>query len=68
MRGFQTGPALPRKGCLLLLIFLLPFILHGLSLMFPAAEIFQHYDELDKERQLEMEELQTPKQSKKTPR
>ena len=54
MRGFQTGPATPRKGCLVILFFLLPFIILAISRMFPAGEVFHHYDELDKERQQEL--------------
>jgi len=56
MRGYRTGPARSRKGCFLVFIFLLPLLITGLSLMFPAAEVIEHYNRLDEERQMELEE------------
>ena len=63
MRGFQTGPAKSRRGCFLIILLLAPLIVIAMSFLFPSGEIIEHYNQLDRERQMELEELETRKGS-----
>jgi hypothetical protein len=60
MRPILSGPAKLRSRWLLLFIFLLPFLLHAVALLFPASEVFDYYDRL-----AEDEEMQQKTQSRR---